>query len=174
MKVNVKRKLIMLPLLAFSTWASANPVLLETSAMDRITAGTQTGLEHLANVLTAVRDTAGNLSPIDLLPALGAEQLAVLTKLAGNEPITFHLSQSGEFVATQQSQSGEQVVFAKQLDAADTASLRQNNPNEQVKTYTLGPGESLHLQETSAGGASYIYVYSSGNSTVTTSLKNGL
>lgn len=173
MKASLKYKLTTLPLLAFSAWASANPVLLEISTMDRITAGTQSELAHLENALATARNIVGNFGFADWLPVLDADQQALLVKFASVEPISIHL-QSGELVATRQSPSGEQVVFVKQLNAADVASIQRTNPNESVKTYTLSPGESLHLQETGAGGTSYLSVYSTGNSTVTTSLKNDM
>jgi len=175
MNLNLKCKLTMLPLLAVSTWASANPVLLSASSMDRITAGTQVGLEGIANMLASVHNVAGNFSHLgELLPWLGAEQLTWLTKLANVEPVTVHISQSGELVVTRQSQSGEQIVLTKQLDAAAAASIHQTSPTESVKTYTLGSGESLHVQQTNGGGANYLYVYSNGNSAVTTWQKYGM
>jgi hypothetical protein len=175
MKVNLNSKIFALPLLACSTWAYAvGPVELDAAAMDHITAGSQPVLERIADVLATVPRNPGNLNFGDLLPLLGGDRLALLTKLASGEPITFRLVNLGELVATHQLQSGEQLVLVKQLSVPEAASLRSQSPGDNVTTYLLNPGESLHVQQTSSGPANYLYIHSPGNSSVTTTQKTGL
>lgn len=175
MKVNLNSKILALPLLACSTWAyAAGPVELDATAMDHITAGSQPVLERIADVLATVPRISGSLNFGDLLPLLGADRLALLTKLASGEPISFRLVSPGELVATHQLQSGEQLVLVKQLTAPEAASLRSQTPGGNVTTYLLNPGESLHVQQTSSGQANYLYIHSPGNSSVTTTQRNSL
>jgi len=180
MKSSLKRKLAMLPVVALSAWADAEPVLLDISTMDRITAGSQPVLERLANILIAAPGGQGNFQLGELLPLPAADRLALFATLASTEPIAFHQLKPGELVAVHQLPSGEQVVFVKQINVADGASpaqqntVVQQNSGEQVKTYFLNPGESLRLQQVSSDGVNRLYVYSTGNSTVTTSQKSGM
>lgn len=168
MKVDLKCRLAVLPLLACSTAVvAAEPVLLGARDMDRITAGAQTLLERLASVIKTAQDARSSLS-VDL-PVLAEGQLVWLTQLASNGPVTLRRSASGELVAIQQVQSGDQSVIVKQLTAAEAAALPQLTQGDAVTSRLLQPGETLAVQQTASGGINYLYIRSTGNSTVTVS-----
>lgn len=149
MKVDLKHKLALLPLFAYSALAcTAEPTLLGTRDMDRITAGAPQVLDQLVSMFKAARGSAASIQITELAPLLTADQLAMIAqKLA----------------------SGEQIAFVKQLSATEAVALPELSHGEGVATYTLQPGETLKVQQTSSNGVNYLYVYSSGNSTVTTS-----
>lgn len=172
MKPNLKRRLAILPVLACSTLALAEPVVLDSATLDRVTAGTQSALERIAVLLSTLPRNVEDLHLSELLPILGADQQASITTFS-SEPITFQLLNTGELAASHQLASGDQVVLVRQLSQADASTMSALNPGDSVKTYFLNPGESLRLQQTNSGGTNYLYVYSSKNSSITTLQKNG-
>lgn len=158
MNANLKSKLAALPLLALSTViATAGPIALDTTQMDRVTAGSQPILERIANLLIALPQVPGG--------QLNVDQLTSLTQIAALEMVSFQQLNTGELVATHQLASGEKLVFIKPLSDVDPALLRQVTPGESVTTYLLKPGDTLRIQQISSGGANNrLFVYSPGSS----------
>lgn len=160
MKVKLKNRLAILPLLACSTAAlAAEPLVLSPQIMDRVTAGTQPVLEHLVTLIETAQGIRADLGLIE----------GKMAWLASNETITFHWTEAGELVANKQLQSGEQLTIVKQLTPMAASSLQQLQPGDTVTTRILQPGETLKIQQASTGGTNYLFVRSAGNSTVTLS-----
>ncbi|WP_292937154.1 hypothetical protein [Noviherbaspirillum sp.] len=176
MKANLKSKLLALPLLACSAWAFADgPITLDAPALDGITAGAQSVIERIADVLATIPRVPGTPYVGDLLTLLGPDRMALLTQLASGEPITFRLIAPGELVATQQLPSGEQLVLVRQLNAAEASTLRPQAPGDTVSTYLLKPGESLNVQQSgSAGTTNYLFINGTGNTSVTSTQRTAL
>lgn len=148
MKADLKHKLALLSLFACSALAcAAEPALLGAKDMDRITAGAPQVLEQLVSMFKATQGGGSSIQLAELRPLLTADQLAMISqKLASGEPIS----------------------FVKQLSATEAGALPELSHNEGVTTYTLQPGETLKVKQASSNGVNYLYVYSGGNSTVTT------
>jgi hypothetical protein len=174
MKANLKFKLLAVPILACTVGTvSASPIALDDTEMDRITAGALPTFDQIVSILTALPRSIEKLNPAETL-ILGREQWEKLIAQSSGTPITFRLLNSGELVAAQQLQSGEQLLIVKPLSQIEAASLSLFKPGDTVATYTLSPGESLQFQQTSQGGTNYMVVRSTGNSTITTLQKTGL
>ncbi|HEX7634247.1 MAG TPA: hypothetical protein VF427_03070 [Noviherbaspirillum sp.] len=137
MKADLKHKLALLPLFAYSALTcAAEPALLGAQDMDRITAGAPQVLEQLVSMFKAAQGGGSSIRLTELTPLFTADQLAMISqKLASGEP--------------------------------EAGALPELTHNEGVTTYTLQPGETLKVKQASSNGVNYLYVYSGGNSTVT-------
>jgi hypothetical protein len=160
MKANIKSQVAMLALLACSTLAFAQPLLLDDTEMDRVTAGVQPIFERIASILAIVPQSAGSLNFNNRIP-LTSEQSMFINQLITDEVVAFRPLFQGESTALYQLKAGDRLTLIDQVPAG-----------AQLMTYQLKPGESLHIQQTSAGGPNYIYVHSSGTSVVSTSQTN--
>lgn len=172
MKKNLRRRLAILPALACSTLALAEPLALDGAMMERVTAGSQSTLERIAALLSALPANAEGIRLAELLPALGADQLAYFTKL-GAEPVVFQGTTTSESASLHQPAPGEPLVLVRQAVKGDAANANALNAGDAMKTYFLHPGESLRLQQTGSAGSNSLYVYSTGNSTVTVFQSSG-
>jgi hypothetical protein len=157
----IRHALAILPLLAGVTLpAAAGPVMLGGSDMDRITAGTQKILEQAAGVVASIQ--------AEDMPALAADQSALLHKIASGELVAFQRLPTGELIAAQQPQPGQKIVLVQQTAPADAAPASALTTGGNATTYLLKPGEALNILQTSSGGTNYLYIRSTGASSVTT------
>ena len=173
MKINltytdIKHALAILPLLAGATLpAAAGPVMLGGSDMDSITAGTQKILEQAAGLLAITPGAVLSSQAEDML-ALAADQSALLHKIASGELVAFQRLPTGELIAAQQPQPGQKIVLVQQAAPTDAAPAAALSAGGNVTTYLLKPGEALNIRQTSSGGTNYLYIRSTGASSVTT------
>jgi hypothetical protein len=166
-KADIKCALAILPLFASTILtAAADPVMLARADMDRITAGTQKIAEQAAGFLAGTASVALNIQQEEVA-ALTADQLALLHKIASGELAAFQRLPSGELAAAQQLQSGQQIVLVRQGAPADAAPASALSAGGNVTTYLLKPGEALNIRQTSGGGTNYLYIRSSGASSIT-------
>lgn len=174
MNPNLKCALAALPLLTGSTLCiAAQPLVLDAASMDRVTAGSRPLFERIANVLATLPQGAGDIDSLQF-ERLSAKQQALLTRALGGEQITFRQTGPGELTATQQLSSGETLVVVKQLAAtADAAAAASSRSSGQVTTHLVNPGESLNVRQASVNGVNYLYIRSTGNSTITATQRNG-
>lgn len=164
---DIKHALAILPLLAGAALpAAAGPVMLGGSDMDSITAGTQKILERVADLLAATPGAAFGIQAEDML-VLAADQSALLHKIASGELVAFQRLPTGELIAAQQPQPGQKIVLVQQA-APDAAPASALSAGGNVTTYLLKPGEALNIRQTSSGGTNYLYIRSTGASSVTT------
>jgi hypothetical protein len=166
-KAGIKRALAILPLLAGATLpAAAGPIMLGGSDMDRITAGTQKIFEQAAGLLVAMSGQAPDGRTEDV-PALATDQSALLQKIASGELVAFQRLPTGELVAARQLQPGQQIVLVRQTAPADVTSTSALSTGGNMTTYLLKPGEALNIRQASSGGTNYLYIRSTGSSSVT-------
>jgi hypothetical protein len=164
----IKHALAILPLLAGAVLpAAASPVMLGSSDLDRITAGTQKILEQAAGLLATAPGAVFSIQAEDML-ALAADQSALLHKIASGELVAFQRLPTGELIVAQQPQPGQKIVLVQQAAPADAAPVSALSGGGNVTTYLLKPGEALNIQQTSSGGTNYLYIRSTGASSVTT------
>lgn len=145
MDAKLKVKLSVLPLLACSGLAFASqPVLLDASDMDRVTAGAQPLFG------TVIENIIGNIAGASLLtpPRLHLDNWVPLTP--------------------------GQLTSIKQLIANASAVTHEVTQGEPVTTFQLKPGEALQIRQTSSGGVNYAYVRSTGNASIQTIQITGL
>jgi hypothetical protein len=174
MYANLRSVLVVLPLLVGPILGmAAQPLVLDTANMDRITAGSRPLFERIAGVLDALPRGSDD-ADTSLFVRLNADQQALLTGALEGEQIAFQQTRPGELAATHQLASGEKLVLVKQVapsvGTAAPALLRQV---EQATARLAAPGETLNVRQGSGNGFNYLYIRSIGNSAVTVTQRNG-
>jgi hypothetical protein len=165
MNISPMRRLMLLPLLASATTAYASPILLAGSDMDRITAGTLPVFQQVSNLLTSLPQLHIDLLANGWKPFTTAD-LSLLAPFTITEPLNFVRDGLGSLVANYILDNGQKLVLVRPDNGATTQATTMSDGT--VKTWFLQPGESLSLNQSSSGGTNYLFVRSTGSSTVTT------
>lgn len=167
MKANLIRGLAAASLLSCSTVAlAAQPIVLDAEQMDHVTAGAHPFIEQLVALLPTIPANANGAVWLDLLSA-GTGPLLQLLQQALTEPIAFQQLSNGDLMATQQLQSGGQLVIIKQPGSAEAAAT-QAAPGATVTTYLLNPGEPINVRQVSSAGTNYMFIQSTGSTKAVT------
>lgn len=177
--------LTLVPLLAgAASTMAAQPLILDSANMDRVTAGSKPLFERIAGVLQALPRSADDAEQMGF-QSLNAEQMAMLTHALGGEQLVFRQIRTGELAASHQLASGEKLVIVKEFSSSPAASATGGSAPpaaaaavlppqaQQVTTRLVNPGETVNVRQTSAGGTNYLYIRSTGNSAITITQRNG-
>jgi hypothetical protein len=172
------------PLLAgAASVMAAQPLILDSVNMDRITAGSKPLLERVASVLQALPRSADDTDQAGF-QSLDEEQMALLTRALEDERFAFTQARTGERTSHQLT-SGEKQVIVKEVSSSPVASATEaaaSSPAaaavsppqaEQITTRLINPGETVNVRQTSVGGTNYLYIRSTGNSAITVTQRNG-
>lgn len=179
-----KMTLTLMPLLAGTTAMAAQPLILDSANMDRITAGSRPLFERIASVLEALPHSADDVGQAGF-QSLNSEQMALLTRALGGEQLSFRQTPTGELTASHQLASGEKLVIVKEFSSTPAAAATGTAAPpvaaaailppqaQQVTTHLVSPGETINVRQTSTGGTNYLYIRSTGNSAITVTQRNG-
>lgn len=177
--------LALAPLLVGTTSTmAADPLILDSANMDRITAGSKPLFERIAGLLGTLPRSANDAEPAGF-QSLNAEQTALLTRALEGEQLTFRQTRTGELTASHQLASGEKLVIIKEFSSSPAASATGGSAPpavaaailppqaRQVTTRLVNPGETVNVRQASAGGTNYLYIQSTGSSAITVTQRNG-
>lgn len=165
MKTHRHIKYAILPILASSALTcGAEPLLLNTADMDRVTAGADVLVERFATVSMA---TFPLTNSIGRWSAVTPNQLASVAQLLTAVPGSLRQITSSDLAGAYELRPGEYLVIFKQPSQNNSvspaqSSLVQSVPG-QTRTYEVKPGETLQIQQWSTGGNNYAYLRSSGS-----------
>ncbi|MDB5764645.1 MAG: hypothetical protein JWQ21_3640 [Herminiimonas sp.] len=160
--MNLKSKLVAIPLLASSTLVFASEAVpLSPADMDHITAGSWPIFENVAGSLSAALASVGSLNFGNAIPLRVGEsqligqpntdQLALLNKL--------NMLESAQAI---QLNPGESVTI-HQLSPNGPISIERNSPGNSISITSLKSGESAWIHYVASTGSSYTYVGNSSN-----------
>jgi hypothetical protein len=164
---------------------AAQPLILDSANMDRVTAGSKPLFERIASVLDALPRGTGDADQAGF-QSLNAEQMALLARALEGGQIAFRQTRTGELAASHQLASGEKLVIVKEFSSSPVAAIAAATgavapPSaaalppqaQQVTTQLVNPGETVNVRQTSASGVNYLYIRSTGNSAITVTQRNG-
>ncbi|TFV93914.1 hypothetical protein E4K72_18920 [Oxalobacteraceae bacterium OM1] len=141
-------------LAALSVFAAAQvqaaPVVLDSDALDRITAGNLSFLGQFQGLLAQLPVLHLDLLNVPALPML-ASDLAAWLPAAFTEPLSFQKIDPGTLAATFTLAGGQQLVLVRPDGAAPaamapTTAATAASADGSVKTWFLQPGETLSQQ----------------------------